>query len=66
MGERTTRGEKESRTRILDGHASCLYCSCLHCTLGFLTLVRPVSVGVSPGCHAHLFERHVSKTVLFA
>ena len=28
-------------------------------------LVRPVSVEVSPGCHAHLLERHVSKTTLF-
>ena len=28
--------------------------------------LRPVSVGVSPGCHAHLLERHVSKTALFA
>jgi hypothetical protein len=23
--------------------------------------LRPVSVGVSPGCHAYLLERHVSK-----
>jgi len=28
--------------------------------------IRPVSVGVSPECHAHLLERHVSKTTLFA
>jgi len=27
--------------------------------------IRPVLVGVSPGCHAHLLERHVSKTALF-
>jgi len=30
------------------------------------TDLRPVSVGVSPGCHAHLLERHVSETALFA
>jgi hypothetical protein len=29
-----------------------------------IATVRPV--GVLPGCHAHLLERHVSKTVLFA
>ena len=27
--------------------------------------IRPVSVRVSPGCHAHLLERHVSKTAPF-
>ena len=30
------------------------------------SIIRPVSVGVSPGCHAHLLECHVSKTTLFA
>jgi len=28
--------------------------------------IRLVLVGVSPGCHTHLLERHVSKTILFA
>ena len=31
-----------------------------------VSALRPVSVGVSPGCHAHILERHVSKTTLFA
>jgi len=29
-------------------------------------LLISVSMGVSPGCHAHLLKRHVSKTALFA
>jgi len=30
------------------------------------TGLRPMSVGVSPKCHAYLLERYISKTALFA
>jgi len=48
---------------------SYLVCSLGNCVMKLCIetgLIRPVSVGVSPECHAHLLERHVSKTVLFA
>ena len=39
---------------------------CNYTYLLMYDVLRPVSVEVSLGCHAHLLVRHVSKTALFA